>query len=128
MLGARLNATGTTGPDTIVLHAGGELPNAPTLVFQGSSSLSQPILFGDGMRCVGGNLKRLFTTNAVGGAVNVPDATQMSISARSAALGDPLVPGSVRSYQTWYRDPNLSFCAPPSGDAWNLSNAVRIVW
>jgi hypothetical protein len=126
--GARLNATGTTNPDTIVLHAGGEMPNAPTLVFQGSVSLSQPILFGDGMRCVGGNLKRLFTTNAIGGALNVPDATQMSISARSAALGDPLLPGSVRSYQTWYRDPNLSFCGPPSGDAWNLSNAVRIVW
>ncbi len=126
--GARLNATGTTNPDTIVLHAGGELPNAPTLVFQGSSALSQPSLFGDGLRCVGGNLKRLFTTSAVGGAINVPDATQMSISARSAALGDPLVPGSVRSYQAWYRDPNLSFCAPPSGDAWNLSNAVRIVW
>jgi hypothetical protein len=126
--GARLNATGTTSPDTIVLHAGGELPNAPTLVFQGSVSLSQPILFGDGLRCVGGNLKRLFTTNAVGGALNVPDAMQVSISARSAALGDPLVHGSVRSYQTWYRDPNLSFCPSPSGNAWNLSNAVRIVW
>ncbi len=126
--GARLNATGTTNPDTIVLHSGGELPNTPTLVFQGTSTLSQPSMFGDGLRCVGGNLKRLFTTSAVGGAISVPDATQMSISARSAALGDPLVPGSVRSYQAWYRDPNLSFCAPPAGDAWNLSNAVRIVW
>jgi hypothetical protein len=52
----------------------------------------------------------------------------MPISARSAALGDPLLPGSVRSYQAWYRDPNLAFCGPPSGDAWNLSSAVRIVW
>ncbi len=126
--GARLNATGTTNPDTIVLHAAGELPNAPTLVFQGATSLSQPVSFGDGFRCVGGSIQRMYTSTAVNGAIAVPGAGQLSIGARSAALGIPLSPGTVRSYQAWYRDPNLSFCAPPSGNAWNLSNAVRIVW
>src|SRR5204863_6760455 len=33
--GARLNATGTTSPDTITLYVAGELPNAATLFFQG---------------------------------------------------------------------------------------------
>lgn len=126
--GARLNATGTTNPDTIVLHAAGELPNAATLVFQGDVVLTAPIAFGDGLRCAGGALKRLYTTQASGGSVTVPPLGGLSISARSAALGDTLVPGTVRAYQTWYRDSNPTFCASPSGNAWNLSNAVRIVW
>lgn len=126
--GARLVAQGTTAPDTIVLDATGELPNAATLVFQGSTLLTSPVKFGDGLRCVGGTQVRLYTTNAMNGALSVPGPGQPSISARSAALGDVLTPGSVRGYQTWYRDPNLAFCVASSGNAWNLSNAVRIVW
>lgn len=126
--GARLNATGSTQPDTISLYAAGELPNAATLVFQGDALLTAPIRFGDGLRCVGGNLVRLYTTNAVQGSLAVPGPGQPSVSARSAAQGDPLAPGDVRGYQAWYRDANPGFCGAPTGNAWNLSNAVRIVW
>jgi len=103
-------------------------PNAATLVFQGDALLGAPILFGDGLRCIGGLLVRLYTTNAVSGSLVVPGAGQSSIRTRSAAQGDPLTPGSIRGYQSWYRDANATFCGPPSGGAWNLSNAVRIVW
>jgi hypothetical protein len=126
--GARLNATGTTNPDTIELYVAGELPNAATLVFQGTSALSSPLSFGDGLRCAGGTLVRLYTHNAVNGIVSVPSAGDPSISARSASQGDPLTPGAVRTYQAWYRDPVPNFCTPPAGNVWNLSNAVRIVW
>lgn len=126
--GARLNATGAANPDTITLYVAGETPSAATLVFQGDVLLSSPISFGDGLRCVGGNSKRLYTTNAVNGSLAVPSASQPSVSARSAQLGDVLAPGSVRGYQAWYRDVSPSFCAPPAGANWNLSNAVRVVW
>jgi len=126
--GARMNATGTAQPDTISIHVGGELPNAATLVFQGSALLTGPVPFGDGLRCTGGNILRMYTTNASSGSLTVPATGQTSISARSAALGDPLAPGTVRSYQSWYRDSNPDFCGPPAGNAWNLSNAVRIEW
>lgn len=123
-----MNATGTAQPDTISIHVGGELPNAATLVFQGSALLTGPVPFGDGLRCTGGNILRMYTTNASSGSLTVPATGQTSISARSAALGDPLAPGTVRSYQSWYRDSNPDFCGPPAGNAWNLSNAVRIEW
>ncbi|MCY2961532.1 MAG: hypothetical protein NTY35_15320 [Planctomycetota bacterium] len=126
--GARLNATGTTAPDTIELYVAGETPNGATLVFQGDVLLSSPVPFGDGLRCVGGSLQRLYTTNAVNGSLAVPSAGQASISARSAQLGDPLAPGAVRGYQAWYRDVDSAFCSPPSGAGWNLSNAVRVAW
>jgi hypothetical protein len=51
-----------------------------------------------------------------------------SISARSAALGDTLVPGASRIYQVYYRDPDPSFCPEPQGSTFNVSNAVVIQW
>jgi hypothetical protein len=85
-------------------------------------------VFGDGVRCVGGTLKRLYSKNAVGGVVSAPGPGDPSISSRSATLGDPIAPGSSRSYQVYYRDPNLAFCPSPMGDAWNVSSANRVVW
>ena len=35
-----------------------------------------------------------------------------SISARSALLGDPIVAGSMRGYQAWYRNADPAFCTP----------------
>ena len=43
-----------------------------------------PINYGDGMRCTGGNLKRLYTKTAVGGVVVAPQPGEPSVSARSA--------------------------------------------
>jgi len=109
-------------------YVAGELPNAATLVFQGDSMLLSPASFGDGLRCVGGSIRRMYLLNAVSGTLTVPPTGQPSVSARSASQGDPLSPGDVRSYQAWYRDPDPGFCGSPAGSTWNLSNAVRIVW
>ncbi|HEV8114341.1 MAG TPA: hypothetical protein VGR31_16335 [Planctomycetota bacterium] len=128
--GALLTASGTTSPDSVVLSATGEMPTAYTIFLQGDLQLGSPVHFGDGLRCVGGTLKRLYAKNASAGAVHAPDAGlgEPSITTRSAALGDPITPGSTRYYQTYYRDPNPSFCAAPVGNTFNASNAVAIVW
>jgi hypothetical protein len=126
--GAILTASGTTSPDTVVLTSASELPNVLSIFLQGASPLPQPIAFGDGLRCIGPPLLRLYVKNASGGVVSAPSGGDPSITARSAALGDPIAPGSAREYQVYYRDPNLAFCPPPQGNSWNVSQAVGITW
>ena len=126
--GALLTAAGSVSADTVALTASGELPGVTSIVFQGSVDLMSGSVFGDGVRCVGGVQTRLYTQVAVNGVVVAPGPGDPSIRLRSAALGDPIGAGQTRSYQVYYRDPTPSFCSSPIGDAWNVSNAVRISW
>lgn len=127
--GALLTDSGspTLSADTFVLTASGEKPTAFSIFLQGNAQVA-PALFGDGLRCVGGVLKRLYSLSAVGGVVTAPTGVQPTISARSAALGDTIPIGGTRYYQTYYRDPNLGFCPNPPGNSWNVSNALSAVW
>jgi hypothetical protein len=127
--GARLGATGAASlsADTVQFTCSGELPSALSIVLQGSAVIF-PVNYGDGLRCAAGTLKRLFVKSASGGVVTVPQGGDPSISARSAALGDPLLYGASRIYQVYYRDPNPTYCPGPSGGTFNTSNAVAIEW
>jgi len=126
--GARLAASGTIAPDALVLHASEMLATSTSLFLQGDAGAPGGIVFGDGVRCAAGGLLRIGVESASAGASSYPGAGEPSVSARSAALGDVLAPGSIRFYQTWYRDPDLAFCPAPQGNAWNATNALRIVW
>lgn len=126
--GAILNAAGNTSPDTVVLTSSNELPSVLSIFLQGQASLFPGALFGDGVRCVNGGLKRLYQKNASGGSVSAPTGAEPSITTRSAALGDPILPGTSRYYQVYYRDPNLGFCPSPQGDGWNVSSGITIAW
>jgi hypothetical protein len=121
--GALMNTSGATRPDTLRLIISGELSNSLTILLQGSAPTLSTLTFGDGLRCTGGHLLRLYVTNASNGDVNLPGQGNPSISARSAALGDPLSPGSIRLYQVYYRD-SVSTC----GAYFNASNGARVVW
>jgi Tol biopolymer transport system component len=123
--GAALQPTGVTNPDTVRLNATGELPNALSIFLQGNASNAAGVVFGDGVRCAAGSLKRLYVKHASSGAASAPQPGDLSITARSAQLGDPLVPGDSRYYQTYYRDPNMAFCP---AETFNVTNAVRIGW
>jgi hypothetical protein len=127
--GAVLAASGGAllAQDGLVLGSSGELPSALSIFLQGSLVIA-PVSFGDGLRCAGGDLKRLYVRNASGGAVSAPQPGESSVSARSAELGAPLTPGATRVYQVYYRDPDAGFCPPPAGASWNVTNAMRIVW
>jgi hypothetical protein len=126
--GAQLQANGMTSPDSAVLTSSGELASSLSIFLQGSTSNASGVLFGDGVRCVGGNLKRLYVRNASAGTVSAPAAGDPSITAMSALLGDPIAVGSLRHYQVYYRDPNLAFCPAPPGGAFNVTNAVALIW
>ena len=127
--GAQLTAWGnpSLSVDTLQLTATDELPSALTIVLQGDTQVG-PLLFGDGLRCTGGNLKRLYVRNASAGTVVAPQAGEPSISSRSAALGDLIQQGTSRWYQTYYRDPSASFCPDPPGGTFNASSAIAALW
>jgi len=70
--------------------------------------------FGDGLRCAGGALVRLGIVVANGSAV----ANSLT------PMGAGLIPGDIRRYQYWYRNPSASPCA-----SWfNLTNGFEIAW
>jgi len=128
--GAKLEAFGDPLSDNVVLQSSGELPTALSIFLQGDVINSNGVVFGDGVRCAGGSLKRLYVRNASGGVASAPQPGNPSITAQSTALGDPIAPlsGATRIYQAYYRDPNLAFCAAPPGNSWNISSAITIIW
>jgi hypothetical protein len=107
--GASLAAAGTAYlvMDSLAFTTHGEKPTATSVLLQGTSIAAGGVAYGQGVRCVGGTMKRLYTKAAVAGSVTMPDAGagDPSISSRSAALGSPIAAGETRSYLVFYRDP-----------------------
>jgi len=98
-------------------------------VLQGTASVSSGVVYGQGVRCVGGALKRLFTKTAVGGSISAPDfgAGDPTVSARSAARGDVIQAGQARWYLVYYRDPIvLGGCGASS--TFNATQTGRVDW
>jgi len=128
--GAWLAGVGDPGLDQVVLISSGELPTALTVFLEYKTFNANGFVFGDGLRCGTGPLKRLYTKNASVGSVHAPALGEQSITARSTALGDPIAPhsGQVRYYQAYYRDPNPTFCPTPQGNTWNISSMLTITW
>jgi hypothetical protein len=122
--GALLSHSGTTNPDTLALISSSEPPTSLSMFLQSQSLRPAQRSFGDGILCLGGQLRRMYLKSAVGGTAQAPSAGDPSITQRSAMLGDPITAGSVRFYQVWYRDDAL-FCAQQT---FNISNGLRVVW
>ncbi len=129
--GAILLASGATylSSDSLVFTTSGEKPTATSVLMQGTSLVAAGATYGQGVRCVGGTLKRLFTKTAVLGSITAPDfaAGDPTVSARSAAKGDPISAGTSRWYLVFYRDPTvLGGC--PSGSTFNATQTGQVVW
>ena len=126
--GARLAVAGVSTPDNVVLNASGMLPSVSCIFLQSDVQDPNGFVFGDGVRCVTGSIKRMFVKTASAGSASAPGAGDPSVSARSASRGDPIAPGSLRYYQVYYRDPAPSFCPAPAGDDWNVTNGAIVSW
>jgi len=129
--GALLAASGVAylSADTLVFTTQGERPTALSVVLQGDGFVPAGPAYGQGVRCVGGNLKRLYTKSASGGSITAPNsgAGEPSVSARSAAVGAPIQPGQNRWYLVYYRDPIvLGGCA--ANRTFNATQTGRITW
>ncbi len=127
--GAQLTASGVASlsADTLVFATSGEKPTALSILLQGPSSLATGAVFGQGVRCVAGSLKRLYSKAASGGSIVAPSGGDPSVHARSAALGDTIVAGTDRFYMVYYRDATvLGGCSPLS--TFNATQGGKVTW
>ena len=127
--GAQLVSSGmsSVAGDTLLFVTNGENPTATSILLQGNAETPGGLVFGQGVRCASGTLRRLYQKNAAGGSITAPGAGDASVSARSAALGDVLGPVSIRWYAVYYRDISvLGGC--PSTSNYNSTQTQRVLW
>lgn len=129
--GASLSASGNAylSWDSLVFRTEGEKPSALSILLQGTSLVPAGAAFGQGVRCTGGVLHRLYAKSAVSGSIVAPDlqAGEPTISSRSAALGTSIHPGQPCTYMVYYRDPSvLGGCA--ATQTFNCTQAGSVVY
>lgn len=89
----------------------------PGIFFFGPNQIQAP--FGDGFRCVGGQLYRhrpSVVTDAVG-------SVQQPLNFNLPQAGAAILEGTTRNFQFWFRDPS-----GPGGTGFNLSDAVQVTF
>jgi hypothetical protein len=126
--GASIHASGSPSlsADTLGFVTAGEKPTATSILLSGTTR-SNGLAFGQGVRCAGGVLKRLYVAAASGGSVTLPAVGNLSVSARHAALNDPIVAGDHRYYMVYYRDPSvLGSCGATA--TFNGTDSVDVSW
>jgi hypothetical protein len=127
--GAALTATGIArlSYDTVVFTTSGEKPTATSVLLQGDNSSGAGAVFGQGVRCVSGSLKRMYVKAATIGSIQAPQTADLRVHMRSAALGDPIAPGTHRYYGVMYRDPIvLGGC--PAASGFNITQQLDVSW
>ena len=117
--GAWLEAVGTTSlaAADLGLYARALPARQPCLLFAGENALAGGlgVTFGDGLRCVGGSVKRL--------GIGFGGATGVAAWAPDLSVGTPWGPGSTVRLQAWYRDPTSGPCA----QEFNLTNGLEVL-
>ena len=107
--------------DTLSFTAAEMPPGTAATLFQGTSPVTTPIVFGDGVLCLSGSLTRLGTQFAPSGSAVWPLAGNGPIS---SAGGVP-PPGGDRYYQVVYRDAVPGQCTSAT---FNQTGAQRVSW
>jgi hypothetical protein len=118
--GSLLLASGTPSlaADDLAFTARQMVPNQPALLFAGQNAVNggAGAPFGDGLRCAGGDVRRL--------GVRMADPTGVALYG-PGLLGDQgFLPGQQRRFQAWYRDPSIS----PCGSGFNLTPGYAVVF
>ena len=117
-VGARLSAYGSSvvPMDDLVFTAEQMVATQPALLFAADNAVNGGFgnVFGDGLRCAGGNLVRL--------GVRMADGTGHATWGPGLGASGGWLPGDTRRFQSWFRDPQLS----PCGAYFNLSTGLEI--
>ncbi len=113
---ATIDAFGSTSFTTNDLTlVAGPVPATPGLFYYGPTQGQVP--FGNGFRCVGGQLSRLSVSVPSGGVMT----TAVDLLTPPTANGQ-ITPGSVWNFQAWFRDP------AGGGAGFDLSDAVEVTF
>ncbi len=124
-----LYATGiaSLAADSLTFTSMGENSTSLTIFLQGTASIPTGVVYGAGVRCVSGILKRLYTGVAYGW-IRRPGLSDPDVHTRSATLGNPIGAGETRYYMTYYRDPAAAGPCGNSASTFNDSQAGLVVW
>ena len=129
--GAVLSASGGTSisSDSLTFSSTGELPSATSLLLQGTAGVVGGSPYGQGVRCIGGRVTRLYTRDATNGACTIPDFTlhETPISVVSRRKGDRIFAGQSRWYLVCYRD-TVALGGCPAMNLFNTTQTGRIDW
>lgn len=119
--GATLASAGSNSvlSDDLELSASGLLGGQAALLFSGTQNLGSGFLFGDGLRCAGGQVVRI--------GVRIPDGSGSATWPTGLAALYGWSPGTLRTFQVWYRD-NNGPSGSPCANNFNLSNGVEVVY
>jgi len=124
--GAHLSGSGqaSVGNDTLVLATSGLDPNNSGLYFQANNDLSPGIIWGDGLQCAGGQLKRLGVrfSDATGYSDTSAWTTPISVRAGNVTAG------VTKYYQCWYRDTSGNQPCGAGVNDFNASNGYAVTW
>jgi hypothetical protein len=115
--GGLLSTTGTASvaADDLQFSAMRLPPSQGAILFAGQNSLAggTGLVFGDGLRCAGGAVRRL--------GIRVADSAGRAAWGPGLALSGGFLPGQTRRFQVWYKDPQPS----PCGAGFNLTGAME---
>ena len=116
--GAHISASGSNvvADNDFTLATEGLPGGVPGLYFFGPNQIQ--VAFGDGFRCVGGQVKRLQPVVFASGS----GFAQRTVNLAAPPSAGLILPGTSFNFQHWYRDPMAG------GAGFNLSTAVHIDW
>ncbi len=101
--------------NNFALSASGAPANKPGIFFVGPNQVSLPL--GDGIRCVGGAIKRLGILISNGSGV-----FNQALDFNNLPSGTVIIPGVEQNFQCWFRD------VAAGGAGFNLSDATNAVF
>jgi hypothetical protein len=115
--GAVIAETGSPGviADDFGVDATHLAPSQPALLFSANNAVNSGngVIFGDGLRCAGGSVKRL--------GVRQADAAGHASWNSNLSVSGGWTAGDTRRFQVWYRDPT----GAPCGTGFNLSHGLE---
>jgi len=119
--GTSMSASGSDSfaANNLVIEASGGPAGQPGVFYYGPAQIQVP--FGEGNRCVGGSVVRLWPPSIADGTgftSRVVDNTHPAI----AGSPSPIVAGGTMNFQYWHRDPM------GGGTGFNLSDAISILF
>ncbi len=124
--GSKLVGSGVASvtDDTLILSATALDPNNSGLYLQADNDLSPGIVWGDGLQCAGGQLRRLGVRFADSAGYSDTAGLPLPISVKAGNVA----PGDTKRYQLWYRDTSGGQPCGVGVNDFNATNGYEVVW